>query len=226
MKKFLLASTALVAFAAGAQAADLGAPRMPIAAAVVAPVFSWSGFYLGAHAGYGFGNSRFFNGIAFPTSVNGPLVGGQIGFNYQINQIVLGAEADLAFAAITGRASNLAAISHRTSMLGSVRARAGFAVDRTLFYVTGGLGIQGGSFATNGGAGAERYTRMGWTLGAGVEYAMTQNWTVKAEYSYYNFGTRTLGPIYTGTLRADVHTVKLGVNYLFSTGPSAVVARY
>ena len=72
----------------------------------------------------------------------------------------------------------------------------------------------------------EKYTRVGWTLGAGVEYAVTQNWTVKAEYSYYNFGTRTLGPTYAGTVRSDAHTVKLGVNYLFSTGPSAVVARY
>jgi len=225
MKKLLLATTALVAFAAGAQAADLGSPRMPIAAAVVAPAFSWSGFYLGAHVGYGFGNSRFFNGIAFPTSVNGPLVGGQIGFNYQINQIVLGAEADLAFAAITGRASNFPAISHRTNMLGSVRARGGFAVDRALVYVTGGLGFQGGAVAQDPTA-PQKYTRMGWTVGAGVEYAVTQNWTAKLEYSYYNFGTRTLTAPYAGTVRSDVHTVKLGVNYLFSTGPSAVVARY
>jgi outer membrane immunogenic protein len=228
MKKLLLATTALAAFAAGAQAADLGSPRMPIAAAVVAPAFSWSGFYLGAHVGYGFGRTTPSDGLSFPMNTSGGLIGGQIGFNYQINQIVLGAEADLAYAGISGSRVSLApqVLFVRTNMLGSVRARAGFAVDRALFYVTGGLGIQGGSFATNGGAGAERYTRTGWTLGAGVEYAMTPNWTVKAEYSYYNFGTRTLGPIYTGTIRADVHTVKLGVNYLFSTGPSAVVARY
>ncbi len=225
MKKLLLAVVAAVTLGTGAKAADLGSPRMPIAAAVVAQAFPWSGFYLGAHVGYGFGNSRFVNGIAFPTSVNGPLVGGQIGFSYQINQIVLGAEADLAFAAITGRASNVPAISHRTSMLGSLRVRGGFAVDRALFYVAGGMGFQGASTNQNPGP-AERYNRTGWTVGAGIEYAMTPNWTVKAEYSYYNFGTRTLGPTYVGTVRSDVHTVKLGVNYLFSTGPSAVVARY
>ncbi|MGU9981224.1 outer membrane protein [Phreatobacter sp. HK31-P] len=230
MKKLLLASTALAAFVAGAQAADLGSPRMPIAAAVVAPAFSWTGFYIGAHVGYGFGRTTPVDIVfgAFPMNTSGGLVGGQIGFNYQINQIVLGAEADLAYAGISGSRVSVApqVVFARTNMLGSVRARAGFAVDRALFYVTGGLGIQGGSFATNTGPGAERYTRTGWTVGAGVEYAMTPNWTVKAEYSYYNFGTRTLGPIYTGTIRADVHTVKLGVNYLFSTGPSAVVARY
>ena len=229
MKKLLLATSSIVAFAAGAQAADLGVPRSPVASAVVAPAFNWTGFYLGAHAGYGFGRTTPSDaGLSFPMNTSGGLVGGQIGFNYQINQIVLGAEADLAFAGISGSRASLApqVLFVRTSMLGSVRARAGFAVDRALLYVTGGLGIQGGSFATNCWAGAERYTRTGWTLGAGVEYALTQNWTVKAEYSYYNLGTRTLGPIYTGTLRADVHTVKIGVNYLFSTGPSAVVARY
>jgi outer membrane immunogenic protein len=67
---------------------------------------------------------------------------------------------------------------------------------------------------------------MGWTVGAGVEYALTQNWTAKVEYSYANFGTRTLAAPLCCTARTDIHTVKLGVNYLFSTGPSAVVARY
>lgn len=225
MKKLLLASTALVAFAAGAQAADLGVARGPVAAAVVMPAFSWTGFYVGAHVGYGFGRSTGFGPGPFPANTSGPLVGVQAGFNYQINQIVLGAEADIAFAAITGRNNTFPVPLYRTNALGSVRARAGVAVDRALLYVTGGLGIQGGSFATTGNP-AENYTRAGWTVGAGVEYAMAPNWTVKAEYAYYNFGTRTLGPIYAGTVRADVHTVKLGVNYLFSTGPSAVVARY
>ena len=227
MKKLLLATTALVAFAAGAQAADLCVPRSPVAAAVVAPTFNWTGFYVGAHAGYGFGRTTGFGPGPFPANTSGPLIGLQAGFNYQINQIVLGAEADIAFAAISGRnTAGIAPVLYRTNALGSVRARAGVAVDRALLYVTGGLGIQGGSFATAIGGGAENYTRLGWTVGAGVEYAVTPNWTVKAEYSYYNFGTHTLGPIYVGTVRADVHTVKLGVNYLFSTGPSAVVARY
>ena len=230
VRNLLLAITALVAFAAGAQAADLGSPRMPIAAAVVAQGFNWSGLYLGAHVGYGCGRTTPVNLLNGPFAMNtsGGLIGGQIDFNYQINQIVLGAEADLAYAGISGSRVAIApqVLFVRTNMLGSVRARAGFAVDRALFDVTGGLGIQGGSFATSTAGIAERYTRTGWTVGAGVEYAMTPNWTVKAEYSYYDFGTRTLGPTYVGTIRADVHTVKLGVNYLFSTGPSAVVARY
>jgi len=225
MKKFLLVSTALVGFAAGAQAADLGAPRSPVAAAVVAPAFNWTGFYLGAHAGYGWNNYTLFNGPG-AGSGNGPLLGGQIGFNYQINQFVLGAEADLAYAAISGRPVAAPGFSVRTTMLGSVRARAGFAVDRALLYVTGGLGIQNASVAFNLNAANVRFTRTGWTLGAGVEYALTQNWTAKIEYSYYNFGTSGAIPVYNFQVRSNIHTVKLGVNYLFSTGPSAVVARY
>ncbi|WP_439574281.1 outer membrane protein [Phreatobacter sp.] len=229
MKRLFLATTALVAFAAGAQAADLAVPRSPIASAVVMPAFSWTGFYVGVHAGFGFGRSTGFGPGPFPANTSGPLIGGQVGFNYQINQIVLGAEADLAFAAISGRDDVTLpgfAAHYRTHMLGSVRARAGVAVDRALLYVTGGLGIQGGSFATNPGPGPERYSRLGWTVGAGVEYAITPNWTAKLEYSYYNFGTHTLGPLYVGTVQSHVHTVKVGLNYLFSTGSSAVVARY
>jgi outer membrane immunogenic protein len=229
MKKLLLVTTTLVASVACAQAADLGAPRAPVAAAVVAPAFNWTGFYLGAHVGYGFGRTTGITPglVAYPANTTGPLIGGQVGFNYQINQIVLGAEADIALAAITGRNPGVglpAPVLYRTNMLGSLRARGGIAVDRVLLYVTGGLGFQNASFTNT--VGPEKYTRTGWTLGAGVEYALTQNWTVKGEYAYYNFGTRALGPTYTGTVRSDVHTVKLGVNYLFSTGPSAVVARY
>ena len=223
MKKLLIATTALVAFAAGAQAADLGSRRAPVAAAVVAPAFSWTGFYVGAFAGYGWNN---YNIVGLGTGTgNGPLLGATIGYNYQINQFVLGAEADLAFAAITGRPAAAPNFSLRTNMLGSVRARAGFAVDRALLFVTGGLGIQNAAFSANGGP-IERFTRTGWTLGGGVEYALTQNWTAKLEYSYYDFGTRPAGAVYGLPVRNEVHTVKLGVNYLFSTGPSAVVARY
>jgi outer membrane immunogenic protein len=232
MRKIIFAAASSIALSTGvASAADLGAPRTPMAAAVVSPAFNWTGFYIGAHAGYGFGRTDGITnaGVVFPLNGSGPLVGGQLGFNYQINSLVLGVEAELAFAAISARnfQNPLASVYHRTSMLGSVRARAGYAVDRSLFYVTGGLGFENAGFGVAAGATpVEKYTRVGWTLGAGYEYAVAQNWTVKAEYAYFNFGTRTLGPIYAGTVRSDVHTLKLGVNYLFSTGPGAVVARY
>lgn len=173
MKTLLLATTALVAFAAGAQAADLGSSRTPIAAAVAVPAFNLTGFYVGAFAGYGWNNFNLLAGPA-PGTSSGPALGATIGYNYQVNQFVLGAEADLGFAAITGRPALAPLFSLRTNMLGSVRARAGFAVDRALLYVTGGLGIQTAALTMNGGI-VDRFTRAGWTLGGGVEYALTQN---------------------------------------------------
>lgn len=124
----------------------------------------------------------------------------------------------------------------RGNFLGSVRARGGIAVDRALLYVTGGLGI--GSFqhrATDAVTGAlfgtgHSSTRVGLAVGGGLEYAFTPNVTAKVEYMYYHFGTAVAPPGAVGggaaNIRTDVHTVKLGINYLFSTGPSAVVARY
>ncbi|QCK86262.1 porin family protein [Phreatobacter aquaticus] len=225
MRRILLSAASALALVTGAQAADLGVRRVEVPSAIMASGFSWTGFYAGVHAGYGWGRSTGTNpfGGQFPLSTSGALLGAQVGYNYQINSLVLGVEADLAYTTIGGHTA--LGLTGRNNMLGSLRARAGFAVDRSLFYVTGGLGIQTASFTQGAGA-AEKYTRFGWVLGAGYEYAITNNWTVKAEYMYYNFGTRTLGPIYAGTLRSDGHTVKLGVNYLFSTGPSAVVARY
>ncbi|WP_168201800.1 outer membrane protein [Phreatobacter aquaticus] len=242
MKKLLLAGAAIAALSTGAQAADLGAPRMPIAAAVIAPVFSWTGVYAGAHIGYGFGQSRWSDpatGISVSPNTNGILGGVQIGYNYQINNLVLGLEADASAADLHGwRSCPNAAFTcaSRANFLGTVRARAGYAVDRALYYVTGGLAI--GNFkhreytaAPVALVGTYNTTRLGLALGAGVEYAVAQNWTVKAEYMYHYFGnstalTPTLDPVGDVRIRSDIHTVKLGVNYLFSTGPGAVVARY
>ncbi|PTM53492.1 outer membrane protein [Phreatobacter oligotrophus] len=227
MKTTVIAAAALIALPLGAGAADLGAVRAPSSAAVAAQAFDWSGFYLGAHAGYGFGRALpvNFGGVPFPTNVGGALIGGQVGFNYQINQVVLGAEADLALTSISGSNPVLPpAIRVRTHVLGTLRARAGFAVDRALIYGTGGLAVQSATFGY--GPGPQGYSRVGWTIGAGVEYALAPHWTVKAEYAYHSFGSRDLLPLYGLTISSNIHTVKLGVNYLFSTGPSAVSARY
>jgi outer membrane immunogenic protein len=238
MKKFLLASAAIAALATGAQAADLGAPRAPVAAAVYAPAFSWTGFYLGGHVGYGWAQARYTD-FATPANnssvnANGVFGGLQAGYNWQMNQFVFGLEADIAASGMrrTYTAANLVD-TYRASVpfLSTVRARAGFAADRALFYVTGGLGIATLQDRWSFGAApavvtTASSTRAGYALGAGVEYAFTPNWTVKAEYMYYGFGDRRNVVVAGDRVRTDIHTVKLGVNYLFSTGPSAVVARY
>ncbi|WP_296577182.1 outer membrane protein [Phreatobacter sp.] len=233
MKKFLLASAAIAALATGAQAADLGAPRAPIAASVYAPAFSWTGFYLGGHVGYGWAQARYTSPIVAnngSVNANGFLGGIQAGYNWQMNNFVFGLEADVAGGAMNRTFALGGGNTYRASVpfLSTVRARAGVAADRALFYVTGGLGIASlqdrwviGGVTTNATT-----TRAGYVLGAGVEYAFTPNWTAKVEYNYYGFGDRRNLVTPGDRQRTDIHTVKLGINYLFSTGPSAVVARY
>jgi outer membrane immunogenic protein len=232
MKKFLLASAAVAALASGAQAADLGAPRAPVAAAVIAPAFSWTGFYLGAHVGYGWAQARYddFAGTTASVNANGVFGGIQGGYNWQMNNFVFGLEADVAAGGMRRTFDLGGGDTYRASVpfLSSVRARAGLAADRALFYVTGGLGVAtlqdrwniGGVVTTASS------TRAGYTVGGGIEYAFTPNWTAKAEYLYYGFGDRRNQLVAGDRVRTDIHTVKLGINYLFSTGPSAVVARY
>jgi outer membrane immunogenic protein len=244
--KLLMAGIAAAALTTGAHAADLAPPRQPVAAEVIAPVWTWTGFYAGAHIGYGWGkaNWNFVQAGTFVSpSTNGIFGGAQIGYNYQINQIVVGLEADASAADLHGwRSCPVAAFTcaSRVNFLGSLRGRVGYAFDRALVYATAGLGI--GSFRNRTYVaapvtlfGTYNTTRVGLAVGAGVEYAVMPNWTVKAEYMYYHFGsgTQLAGP---GSLdgvggsdvrvRNDVHTLKLGVNYLFSTGPGAIAARY
>jgi outer membrane immunogenic protein len=246
MKKFLLAGVAAVALGSGAQAADLGVPRGAVAGAVMAPVFSWTGFYLGGQIGYGWlnGSSTFTPGAAPTLAVrsSGVFGGVHVGYNYQINNFVLGAEADIEYSGIRGTQASLAGATSGgifdSRWQGSLRARLGVAADRALFYVTGGVAfadfrLAGGPAPAAAIGPLQGYTttRAGWTLGAGVEYAFTPNWTARVEYRYANYGSVSadLGPLYPGVVQRTslhTHTVRLGVSYLFSTGPSAVVARY
>jgi outer membrane immunogenic protein len=248
MKKLLLAGLSAIALTSGATAADLGVPRGAVAGVVVAPAFSWTGFYLGGQIGYGWarqgGNNTSLAGtnpvpLAFG---NGFLGGVHAGFNYQINQIVLGAEADIEASTVSGARRGVAGpafpvlfdMTMRQSFMGSLRARAGLAMDRTLFYVTGGAAFTSAR-NTMANAGAAPFhtfttTRVGWTVGAGVEHAFTPNWTARLEYRYANFGSFTDTNVAQGSRfnvsPKDDHAIRLGVSYLFSTGGAAVVARY
>ena len=173
--------------AGSAVAADLPAREASPAPAPVFTVFSWTGVYVGAHLGYAHGESRWrspFAGAAFATpKPAGIFGGGQIGYNHQIGSIVLGLEGDLSTGVRdTSRWSNPAFRARAsTQYLGSVRARAGYAVDRALCYVTGGVGFADWKYRTITFGRRIGGNNVGWTLGAGVEYAVTKNWSVKAE---------------------------------------------
>jgi outer membrane immunogenic protein len=244
MKKLIIASAFIAASAAGAQAADLGAPRMPIAAAVVAPAFSWSGFYIGGQVGGVWYNDRTrefvtATGVAtgFSQGFNtGGITGGlHAGVNYQVNNFVLGLEGDIEASGVNGgyTLGNGNGTRFRSNFQGSVRLRAGVAVDRALFYVTGGLAVAQMRYGYFTPAVIENFSRTqaGWTLGAGVEYAFTPNWTARLEYRYSDYGrvsnaSAVAFPGFTYRHNPRSHAVRVGVTYLFSTGPSAVVARY
>ncbi|MBX9741578.1 MAG: porin family protein [Beijerinckiaceae bacterium] len=246
MKKLLLISTALAAMTASAVAADLprrGAPAPYLAAA---PLFTWTGFYVGLNAGAAFGNSSSMTdlngynllnevtGLGSKTSFTG---GAQAGFNYQINSFVVGVEGDINYldhkqTALVASAPLDSFVRARGSYLATVRARAGVAFDRALIYVTGGFAFSDlkTSYIDNCDVGlcgfdlisASAKTNTGYALGAGLEYAFTNNWTAKAEYLYTHFDGKTATAVSglggTFSFRAKdttLNVVRVGVNYKF-----------
>ncbi|WP_332116708.1 outer membrane protein [Azorhizobium caulinodans] len=233
MKRLLLSSALVIAIAAPAAAADL-ATRYPVKAPVapVAPVFSWTGFYIGANAGYGGDKYNYDFGVpttaTASTNSSGFFAGGQIGYNYQFaNNVVLGLETDLQWSGIDGTLNTVtpgASTNIKSSLdyFGTVRARVGYAFDRFLPYITGGMAY--GKTKTEGsqfsGTGFTTFddsdTKVGWTIGGGVEYAITNNWTFKTEYQYVDLGNSDYG-IGTNAVSVDnkFHTVRAGVNYKF-----------
>ncbi|MBF9232491.1 outer membrane protein [Microvirga alba] len=235
MKKVLLSSVALLSLTAGAMAADLPSRRAaPVPVVAVVPAFSWTGFYLGANAGYGWNTSNdkvFVNGLGLVGGNNrgGFVGGGQIGYNYQMGMFVVGVETDLQYADLGGRDNsvlflNPALVGFRKNSsdnyFGTVRARAGVAFDRALVYATGGFAygdVGGNSFggSSNGG----------WTLGGGVEYAFTNNLTAKVEGLYVNLDRKSNNAVILGlnnlgavnNKNNEFGVVRVGVNYKFNS---------
>ena len=252
MKMQLIGASVLAALMGStALAADLPAPMsMPAMPAPAPTAYDWTGFYLGLHGGYAWGESDVelseeVLGDIGETSIDleGWLAGVQGGFNYQMGHFVVGIEADASWSDIDGSSSEDGDIGGPVTYnsdlelewLATVRLRGGFAIDRALIYGTGGVAFAqmnydyditpvAGPPALISGDIEENMT--GWTIGGGVEYAATQNFTVKLEYLYTDLGdfddSTTIaagGPIPAGTYSidgdVDFHTVKLGVNYKF-----------
>ena len=254
MKRILLTCTAIVGSMGIAAAADLPTSKgAPVAPVRYAPVFTWTGFYLGLNAGVGWGSSRSII-ITGPTAASGGVVsagnngqfvgGGQAGYNYQTGAWVFGVETDIQYVSTNKRASwgqytwwgNTG--SNNGGYLGTVRGRVGYAFDRTLIYLTGGLAY--GGLNSNPITG-NTTSNVGWTIGAGLEYAFTQNWTAKIEGLYLSNSTGNSSRVYNnpvgGVLPAGTYTavatssnggglVRAGFNYKFDTGGSSVVAKY
>ena len=228
MRRILVGSVAAVLlYGTQAIGADMST-KAPTYQAVV-PLFSWSGFYGGGHVGYIRNEPTARFGASFPQTDlptlpfgtqfhpkgDSILGGAQVGFNYQVRNVVFGVEADWSWLRAKGStlfAANDPALgvpsnytystAEKLNSIGTLRARLGFTpIDRLLVYGTGGLAygkVEDSSslnIAAGGGityAGTRSGSRTGWTVGGGAEHALSPNWTGKIEYLYYDLGSQTV----------------------------------
>jgi outer membrane immunogenic protein len=229
MKSYLAACASLALLSSSAIAADLPS-RAKAPLAPILPVFSWTGFYVGVQAGGSWSEVKHSVAVIGPafnsTSRPNGFVGGiHAGYNYQINQMVIGVEADVEIANGKARGTTLAglAATSESRWQGSLRARLGYSFDRTLVYLTAGGAVRDGRYGYEVPGLVARFgeTRFGWTVGAGVEHAFTNNWTARIEYRYADFGSASgsvlplIGPPAVHKAKIVDHTVRLGVSYKF-----------
>jgi outer membrane immunogenic protein len=243
MKAIILGTAALSLFTISAFGADLGVAPAPLAP----PQFTWTGCYAGLSAGGGFGQKDLTDtaGVLSPlsgfTSANldtsGYLLGGQIGCDYQFaSSWVLGiegsawggnigAKTNVALTVPGAGAGDNATFKETTDLLTSLTARAGYAWDHWLLYGKGGVALVDDRYSAPGTFFGAAYdlegleTRLGWTAGVGVEWAVSNDWSVKLEYDYFGFGTRGVTFIdqISGTsgpeeIKQNIQTIMLGVN--------------
>lgn len=222
MKKILLVTASMIALGtiAPASAADLAPQPYTKAPPYVAPtpIYNWTGFYIGGHVGGAFGGSDNILAPGFGGGNDGVFMGGvQAGYDYQFApNWVMGLEANYSFLDTSSSFANRG--------LGSVTGRLGYTWGPALLYVKGGYAWADTRFSNGfGGDGGND----GYTVGAGLEYMFTQNWSGKLEYQYYDFGTINVSDSlgFIGSFRNDQHTIKAGLNYRFNLGGPAV-ARY
>jgi outer membrane immunogenic protein len=238
----------LLAATSVAWAADLPPAPYPTAPAVYTPppppVYNWTGFYVGVNGGYGWATSSGTTTVGIPGlgaatgtssgNTNGGVAGGQVGYNYQIGAVVLGAEADMQWSGQTtttilpcGAGCSFTETAG-IDWFATVRARIGAAFDRFLVYGTGGLAIIDTTDKLSASAlGATinlvslSDTAIGFAAGAGAEYAITNNVLARVEYLYMQANASASGPIAlvggtvteTATIKDSI--VRAGVNFKF-----------
>lgn len=215
--------------------ASAGAADPAFEAAAPAP-FNWSGFYVGAHGGYGWGDADALASDVPDQEPKGGFGGLQIGYDHQFsNNVVLGAVADISFGKIDDSvpSGNYMTMNGEVDYFGTVRGRAGYAIDRFLPYITGGLawahseaGIScptGAPFgacsmpALSGQSRSDDTIATGWIAGIGLDYAFADNWSANVEYLHADFGRDTydLDLFGEGEVETNLNTVKFGINYRF-----------
>jgi outer membrane immunogenic protein len=243
MKKFLLATVALIALGATvpALAADLAArPTYTKAPAYAAPIYNWTGFYVGGHVGGAWANNSNFGGLAISNSNNGQFLGGvQVGADYQFAPTwVIGLEGQYSWLGSNNNGATFPTglvYTNNQRGLGSFTGRLGYTWGPALLYVKGGYAYSDNNESLRLAGvpvafGFDSNHSNGYTVGAGLEYMFAQNWSAKVEYMYYDFGSsRFTAPaalVPFNSFRTSDQTVKAGLNYRFNWGGGPVAARY
>jgi outer membrane immunogenic protein len=238
------AVAALVLGPTAALAADL-----PVKAPPPVVIYNWTGFYIGGSGGGSLGGSQHYDPAGLMLTedgfrVQGGLIGGTLGYNWQVASFVFGFEGDASWVGeygshiddgISPNADNTLRSFTRENWLATVRGRAGYAVDNLLFYVTGGYaaaGVEAGikDFATSATIVSATSTRSGWTGGGGIEWGFLPNWSAKFEWLFVKYQDKgfitALGDGPRGAVTLDDNVVRFGINYRFGGYGGPVVARY
>ena len=207
----------------------------PAAVMPESDALSWSGGYIGANVGYGWGHSGSsydnqvgpFIGVNPDTDPAGVLGGVTLGANQEIgNNLVIGVEGDIDYANLTDTIDDQAAlngsrpgqtITATTDWTGTLRGRVGVAVDKILPYLTAGLAVAHSTVSATDGPLSASATLGGWTAGGGVEFAIDDHWSAKAEYLYTDLGSHTWfsSDIWASTSTSTSSTVRGGINDRF-----------
>lgn len=229
MKNWLLLVIAFAALTAGEHVCAADLPRkFPVKTRAAATYANWTGFYFGGYLGYGTGtfgpgtNAVQDQGGIFRSTLTGNIGGPTVGYNFQLaNKLVVGVETDLAFTSPRVRPpSGVDPFTTTFDYFGTVRARAGYALGNIMPFVTGGVAYgqtKLDSIDASGNIVASKSVRhVGWTAGAGVEYALKENWTAKFEYDYLALGTKAVGLVAESpvvNVTPAINVFKLGLNY-------------
>jgi high affinity Mn2+ porin len=225
--KALIAGAALGGIVLPQTASAGGALKAPPSPAYASPAYDWSGFYVGAHAGYlrGHADATLQDPAFNPGTSNGSggiTAGAQAGYNYVTRSgVLLGVEADISFPsylpanAVQSEFDNgVATAQQHIDFYGTLRARLGVTAGRWLAFVTGGLAYEHERYLTDPGSGKVLNARIGWAAGAGLEYGFTPNWSARIEYLYSDFQNASVG-LPNGaqyTTQMNLQTLRVGLN--------------
>lgn len=205
-KKTVMAAAAAILIAPNAPVlgADVMGGRAPyFSAPAPIPAFNWTGPYLGMNLGYEWASAT--HSDASPNGFTGGIQGG---YNWQIGQFVYGFETDLQ---VSGADDTFANWKFYNPWFGTLRGRAGYAMNNVLLYATLGMAYGGGKLQMSGLS--DSNSHIGWTAGGGIEVGLTSNWSVKAEYLYVDLSDQHY--ILFGNTGFEANILRFGVNYRF-----------